>query len=136
MILIQEGKIFVEGKETNDPTLIGLAMLDFANSPNYSPVDLSLRKEQREKQVFFFIDVVHEKTKYNFSQAASEFEIRVKEKMLLHKQQNNLKKESLVTPAEALAVVDAMISEAEKKGFTTTEEQKQDAIKQINNLKK
>lgn len=29
---IENGKVFVEGKETTDPTLIGLAVLDMAES--------------------------------------------------------------------------------------------------------
>ena len=46
MIEIVNGRVFVEGKETIDPTLIGYAMLDFAESVenDFSLKDIELIK--------------------------------------------------------------------------------------------
>jgi hypothetical protein len=46
MIEIVNGRVFVEGKETIDPTLIGYAMLDFAESieNDFSLKDIELIK--------------------------------------------------------------------------------------------
>jgi len=124
MILIKEGKIFVEGKETNDPALIGLALLDFVeefhnenNSPNEYEIVLIQSNYLSEKITVIKADQ-DKKTVY-FETIKTE-----------------IPKEPLVTPAESSAVVNEICLELERNGLTTTKEQKQNAIRQINNLKK
>lgn len=45
MIEIVNGRIFFEGKETNDPTLIGYALLDFAESTQGDALSIILNNE-------------------------------------------------------------------------------------------
>ncbi len=43
MIEIVNGRVFVEGKETIDPTLIGYAMLDFAETTKQDILSITLK---------------------------------------------------------------------------------------------
>jgi len=43
MLEVKEGKIFVEGVETIDPELIGLAFMDFAENISKNNVDCELQ---------------------------------------------------------------------------------------------
>lgn len=45
MIEIVNGKIFVEGKETVDPTLIGYALLDFAENQDNDGLKIVLKEQ-------------------------------------------------------------------------------------------
>lgn len=45
IIEIVNGRVFVEGKETVDPTLIGLALLDFAESIEKDGMKIVLKEQ-------------------------------------------------------------------------------------------
>jgi hypothetical protein len=45
MIEIVNGRVFVEGVETTDPTLIGLAVLDFAETQENDNIKIVLKEE-------------------------------------------------------------------------------------------
>jgi hypothetical protein len=45
MIEIVNGRVFVEGKETVDPTLIGYALLDFAESQENDGMKIVLKDQ-------------------------------------------------------------------------------------------
>lgn len=45
MIEIVNGRVFVEGKETTDPTLIGCAVLDFAESQENDGIKIVLKDQ-------------------------------------------------------------------------------------------
>ena len=44
MIEIVNGRVFVEGKETIDPTLIGYAMLDFVETTKQDILSITLKE--------------------------------------------------------------------------------------------
>jgi len=45
MIEIVNGRVFVDGKETVDPTLIGYAVLDFAETQEHDSLKIVLKEE-------------------------------------------------------------------------------------------
>ena len=45
MIEIVNGRVFIEGKETVDPTLIGYALLDFAETQENDGIKIILKEQ-------------------------------------------------------------------------------------------
>lgn len=45
MIEIVNGRVFVEGKETVDPTLIGYALIDFAETQEKDGIKIILKEQ-------------------------------------------------------------------------------------------
>jgi hypothetical protein len=44
-IVIEQGRIFIEGKHTTNPELIGLAMLDFAETIDNDGLSITLKDQ-------------------------------------------------------------------------------------------